>query len=171
MEQAGQLSGGESELAPALWMGLVLAALALLRTVWLLRTASARVGPLLHAEEPRSLARALRLALVSAALVALAVTWTEQGEGALACSALVGVLALLAWITPSSFSQRVGQHGVRRGFDVRRFEELEEWRLSGEHLRWKLDGEWTACRLPTEQHAALREKLVALVPSRESRFA
>ncbi len=163
-------SASDSELAPAVWLGLLLSTAALLRTLWLLRTASARLGPTLHAEEPRSLPRALRLALVAGAIAALAATWREQGDALAPGVALVGVLAALAILTPSSDSQRVGEHGVRRGFDVRRFEELEEWRLTGEHLRWRLDGEWTACRLPVEQHAAMRAKLVALNPTRESRF-
>jgi len=53
---------------------------------------------------------------------------------------------------------------------VRRFEDLEEWRLTGDHLRWKLFGEWQACEVPSAESESLRTKLEQLIPDRESRF-
>ncbi len=171
MNEASTASGVDPSLTPALSLGLLLAALALVCVGGILWRSAARLGATLHIEEPRTWTRALRVACVCAGLLALATTWREQGDAAPLSAALLGVLSLLAFITPSGESQRVAEHGVRRGFDSKRFEELEEWRLTGEHLRWKLDGEWLACRAPTELHAALRAKLVALNPERESRFA
>jgi hypothetical protein len=60
---------------------------------------------------------------------------------------------------------------VQRGWHARRLEELEEWRLTGEHLRFRLFGEWTAVPLAPEHHAAMRARLVACCAERESPFA
>lgn len=165
------LAAAEPSFAPATFFALGLGLLALARTIGVLRAAERRLGPTLFAEEPRSLMRALRLGLVAAAALALALTWEAGAPGAYASSVLLVVAATLAYVTPTSASQRYCEHGVRRGFDARRFEELEEWRLAGEHLRWKLDGEWVSCRVPTALHAELRTKLAALNPERESRFS
>lgn len=165
------LAAPDPSFAPATYLALGLGVLALARTIAVLRTAAVRLGPTLFAEEPRSLLRALRLALVAAAAIGLGLTWDPNAPGLFAACALLAVAAALAYVTPTAASQRYCEHGVRRGFDARRFEELEEWRLAGEHLRWKLDGEWISCRVPTELHAELRAKLAKLNPERESRFS
>ena len=64
----------------------------------------------------------------------------------------------------------LAENGVRAGWFVRRFEDLEEWRLTGDHLRWKLFGEWQACEVPLAESESLRTKLEQLIPDRESRF-
>lgn len=152
-------------------VALGLGVLALARTLLVMRAAAERLGPTLVAEEPRSPLKWLRLLLVAGAALALTLAWDEGAPGAYASAGLLAVTAALAHLTPSASSQRYCVHGVRRGFDARRFEELEEWRLAGEHLRWKLDGEWTSCRVPPELHADLRAKLGTLNPTGESRFA
>jgi hypothetical protein len=83
--------------------------------------------------------------------------------------ALGSSLAAFA-LTPGARDSWLGSSGVRVGFQARRYEELEEWRLIGDHLRWKLFGTWIASDLPKEQHATLRETLERLAPERESRF-
>lgn len=115
--------------------------------------------------------RGFRLAaLVALALVALwlalAPTVVPKLPGLVALA--LGMLAIA--IGPGFDDSVVAEHGVRRGFHARRFEELEEWRLIGDHLRWKLHGVWVASDLPKDQHAAMRETLVKLCPDRESRF-
>lgn len=82
---------------------------------------------------------------------------------------LVLGLALLA-ASPGFQDSKFGARGVQRGWHARRFAELEEWRLTGDHLRWKLFGTWLATDLPRARHAAAREKLLAAAPERESRF-
>lgn len=69
------------------------------------------------------------------------------------------------------FSDRVtGSDGLRYGWYVRRLDELEEWRLTGEHLRFRLFGIWRAVSLSEERHEAYRTRLMELVPDRESAF-
>jgi hypothetical protein len=81
-----------------------------------------------------------------------------------------GSALLLAFVSPSTSTAVLGEFGVQRGWHARRFESLEEWRLTGDHLRFRLFGEWTAVPCPPERQVALRAKLLALVPERESPF-
>jgi hypothetical protein len=154
--------------AAALWFAaLVLApaAAASAASVW---SARRRVGPELVAERAGAAARWAMLALI-AAVAAVAVAFAPD----VPLAPTLVVLALSACVVasrPSAGDSVYGERGVRRGWLARRFEELEEWRLAGEHLRWKLAGEWLACRVPTEMQAALRAKLAALCPERESPF-
>ena len=85
----------------------------------------------------------------------------------------LGVLVPSLWIFalhPADGDSVWGEEGVQRGWFARRYTEVEEWRLTGDHLRWKLKGSWVACRVPASEHAAMRAKLTALCPDRESRF-
>jgi len=135
--------------------------------VWDARS-RARVGRVLSAERPRRRARLLFLAGLAAAAV-LVLLGREQ----VALAPTLGVLALsavLLALSPGFLDSACGEDGVRRGWHARRYEDLEEWRLIGDHLRWKLRGEWLASRLPAERQAELREKLAKLCPDRESRF-
>ncbi len=77
---------------------------------------------------------------------------------------------LLVFTTPSSTTAVLGLGGVQRGWHARRFESLEEWRLTGDHLRFRLFGEWTSVPCPKDHQAGLRAKLEQLVPDRESAF-
>ncbi len=76
-------------------------------------------------------------------------------------------VALIA-LCPGFQDSVYGERGVQRGWYARRLGELEAWRLIGEHLRWKLFGEWVATDVPASDHAALRARLEALAPGRES---
>jgi hypothetical protein len=82
----------------------------------------------------------------------------------------LGSALLLVWTTPSASTAILGTGGVQRGFHARRFESLEEWRLTGDHLRFRLFGEWTSVPCPPAHQAELRAKLLALAPDRESPF-
>jgi hypothetical protein len=84
--------------------------------------------------------------------------------------AAASAAALALWLLPSEADRVLGQAGVRIGYHVRRFAVLEEWRLSGDHLRLRLFGEWTAVRVPPEAMAGLRADLEREAKDRESRF-
>ena len=86
--------------------------------------------------------------------------------------AVVTLVAGLAitWLRPGSDDHVFGTEGVRRGWFARRFDELDEWRLTGEHLRWKLRGEWQAVSVPAERREGLRGVLESVAADRESRF-
>lgn len=85
----------------------------------------------------------------------------------------LAVLALgvtLALLAPGERDSVLGAQGVQQGWHARRFDQLEEWRLTGDHLRWRLFGEWIATHAPAALHAELRAQLAAQSPGRESRF-
>ena len=115
--------------------------------------------------------RRIRLVLVLGAvgivgLLAWADPWGRSPQGL-----ALGLLAV--WLIASSpgFQDSVwGEEGVQRGWYARRYAELEQWRLVGEHLRWKLFGVWVSTDVPSSEHAALRRKLEAQAPGRESRL-
>ena len=50
-------------------------------------------------------------------------------------------------------------------------EELEEWRLTGDHLRFRIGPTWLAVGLPAREHAGVRELLLERRPEAESRFS
>lgn len=115
-----------------------------------------------------------RTRIVFALILALALGLRfGLGQGAapvgleLAASLAVG---LSLWLLPSEMDRVLGQTGVRIGYHVRRFAVLEEWRLSGDHLRLRLFGEWTAVRVPPDAMAGLRSDLEREAKDRESRF-
>ncbi len=86
------------------------------------------------------------------------------------CVLLVATGACL-WLQPSPRDEVCGADGVQYGWRSRRFEDLEEWRLTGEHLRFRVAGTWLAVGVPSAEHAALRKSLEELCPDRESRFS
>ncbi len=77
---------------------------------------------------------------------------------------------MLTWLCPGANDRGFGDEGVFRGWYGRRYEELEEWRLTGAHLRFRLHGEWTAVELPRERRAFVREILERVAPESQSRF-
>lgn len=116
-------------------------------------------------------ARRMRLALTLATVVAsIALLELDSAARLPAALVLVGGLAI-TWVRPGFDDHVFGSEGVRRGWFARRFADVEEWRLTGEHLRWRLYGVWLATEVPAEHHAELRAQLEELVPDRESRFA
>lgn len=127
-----------------------------------------RVGPVLASERGARAWQRLALTGGAVATALVIVQWNEL-PGALALLVLVLSAGLLA-ASPLSQDADVGERGVRRGWSAREFAQLEEWRLTGEHLRWRLRGEWHACRVSSEQHAALRARLQAACADRESPF-
>jgi len=118
----------------------------------------------------RSARRRVRLLLVLGALglvglLAWADPWARSPQ-----VLLLGLLSV--WLIASSpgFQDSIwGENGVQRGWYARRYSELEAWRLVGEHLRWQLFGVWVSTEVPPSEHAALRRRLEAEAPGRESR--
>jgi hypothetical protein len=134
------------------------------------RGREARVlGPLLTAVRPRRALRALPLGLLAVAGIlrllapeGLAPLWLDL--------ALLAGAGLLVWLRPGFHDRFCGERGVRAGWAVLAFEQIEEWRLTGDHIRFRIQGEWSAADLPAERHVAMRERLEQLAPGRESRF-
>jgi len=127
-------------------------------------------GAFQHAERPeRGLRRGLWLAL--AAVTLLSGLW--MGIGTMAWGFVLTLLALslpLVLLSPGPEDSILGEHGVQRGFYSRQFGELEEWRLTGDHLRYRLFGEWTSAPCPAQDQPRLREWLTRTIPERETPF-
>jgi hypothetical protein len=114
--------------------------------------------------------RTAKLALVGLYLATLAVLLLLRDLPALPLVLVLGLSAAIVLWTPGFHDAVCGEEGVQRGWHARRFEELEEWRLIGDHLRFRLFGEWTSVPLPANDQPRIREKLLAIAPTRESRF-
>lgn len=155
-------------LEPALWALAVILGAAVVVLAALRARLRSTVGATKVVERPGRRARiAYYVALaLAAALVAFAGVGVPL-EPALVVLALGAALAALA---PGELDSALGARGVQQGWHARRFEELEEWRLTGDHLRWRLFGEWVATHAPAALHADLRAQLAAANPGRESRF-
>ncbi len=127
-----------------------------------------KVGPIVAADRRA----ATRWRVVMTLLVAGVLAWVAIDRSVWLVPILLclGCALLLVFTTPTSRTAVLGEGGVQRGWHARRFESLEEWRLTGDHLRFRLFGEWTSVPCPPDHQAALRAKLVQLVPERESPF-
>lgn len=128
----------------------------------------ARVGRVRLRVRPRRRWRAVILALALAAAIAAAAAAPPARELGSLLAAAVSI-ALLG-LAPGFLDSVYGDDGVQRGWEARRFGELEAWRLIGEHLRWRLRGDWVATEVPPQEHAALRERLTRDRPERESSY-
>ena len=111
------------------------------------------------------------LAVLGMALIAGGITIgpTEVSPGF--AFSVLSTAALMLLFTSGLRDSALAENGVRAGWYVRRFKDLEEWRLTGDHLRWKLRDEWQACEVPPAERESLRAKLEQLIPDRESRFS
>jgi hypothetical protein len=167
MESPSQLA--PASLAPVLSFSLAVLALVSLLALSTLRRRSAAVGPLIARQGGAALG--LRVALTVACVlgVGIALHWGELEIGPLVLATLLLATGTIA-LSPSERDACVGEAGVACGWTSRSFRELEEWRLTGEHLRWRVGPRWLACLVPVERHAALRERLAAACGDRESPF-
>lgn len=157
-----------AELAP--WLLVLALALVSLGVTLVVRSRErSQLAQRVVAEPPRRRGR-----LLIAALLVLALAWRLSTVGHEGwpwfeiAAALVALLTLA--LAPAETDRVLAERGVRIGYHVRRFAVLEEWRLTGEHLRVRLFGEWTALMVPPAQHGELRKTLLAEAPERESRF-
>ncbi len=127
----------------------------------------ARVGEVI---ESRITGGPLRLVTSGLLLggVVLAAT-VQDGELAMFLPMVVASL-LVNYLRPREQDRVVGLSGVRVGWNSCRFSELEEWRLTGDHLRFKLFGQWTAVPLAVDKQEPVREQLMQVAADRESAF-
>lgn len=147
---------------------IVLLWVALTVTQVLSAIARVKLGAVIAADRRSETRRRIVMAVIVLGLLA----WTIVDRGVWIVPVLLalGSAMLLALTTPSAATAILGVGGVQRGWHARRFESLEEWRLTGDHLRFRLFGEWTSVPCPQERQAEIRAKLVELVPERESPF-
>ena len=155
-------------LESALWgLAALLCAATFALAVWrahLRRT----VGAARVVERPR---RKLRFAYYAAVAIAAALAAFSGLDVPLAPALAVLTLGVvLSALAPGEQDGALGSEGVQYGWHARRFAEFEEWRLTGDHLRWRLFGDWVATHAPAALHADLRARLAVANPARESRF-
>ncbi|MBK7645295.1 MAG: hypothetical protein IPJ19_20015 [Planctomycetes bacterium] len=128
------------------------------------------VGPVLAGVRP---GRGLRRAAGSAGIVCVfgALLAAGADRRVLEFAGLLLAPALgLVWFGQGFGDALLGEWGVQRGWFSRRYEELEEWRLAGDHLRFRLHGEWTSVPCPPERQAALLQTLGRVNPGAQSAF-
>ena len=158
-----------SDFGPALWFAFALVTLVFLLSLVALRRRSLAVGPVIARQARASLGLRVSLTIACVLGVGVALHWDELGVGPLVLATLLLATGTLA-SSPSERDACVGETGVAGGWSSRSFRELEEWRLTGEHLRWRVGPRWLACCVPVERQAALRERLAAACGDRESPF-
>jgi len=106
--------------------------------------------------------------LASVCALAIVSYWNSQARME-AFVALYGAL-MLAWLSPGFRDRACGETGVIYGWYGRAYEDLEEWRLTGEHLRFKMNGEWAAVEVERDVRTKLRQVLEAKAPETESSY-
>lgn len=151
-----------------LFVPLLLLVPALIVTLTVAKRAQTTVGDVIAEERPDRWTRRVLLGAPLAAVLALESMWGHLPQESVLESLLLGIL--LVWVTPGFHDSVLGELGVQRGWFARRFADLEEWRLAGDHLRFKLDGEWTSVPCPPGDQVRIRETLLAVNPAGESRF-
>jgi hypothetical protein len=159
---------GDSSTTGLLWLPLFLIVPALVAVMAAEGRARAVTGPAIAAERPGLVLRRVLVAGSQAALLGVLLLRGDLPQDLVAECLMLGVL--LAWITPGSQDAVLGELGVRRGWSARRFDQIEEWRLTGEHLRFRLAGEWTSVPCPPPQQPRVRAMLVEANAAAESRF-
>jgi len=160
--------GLDLSLETLLSLPLVLLVPALIATLTVTKRAQTAVGALLAQQRPGRWTRRILLGAPQAAVLAYATMSEHLPQEPVLESLLLGML--LVWVTPGFHDAVLGETGVQRGWFARRFEALEEWRLAGDHLRFRLDGEWTSVPCPPAAQARIREVLGEANPAAESRF-
>jgi len=154
--------------AMGLFVPILMAAIGLLVAQILSGLARVKVGAVIAAERPGTATR--RIVMTVLILAILAWILVQPGVWPVPVLLCLGIAQLLVFTTPGGQDAVLGEGGVQRGWHARRFESLEEWRLTGDHLRFRLFGEWTSVPCPPDHQFSLRSKLVQLVPERESPF-
>lgn len=115
--------------------------------------------------------RRWRIVLVVLHTVALAVLVASvQGEVKSAGAALLATSLVLVIVAPALDARWLGEGGVQDGWSAWPLSALEEWRLTGEHLRFRTRGEWSAVSCPVALQVEVRARLEREAPDRESRF-
>ena len=90
---------------------------------------------------------------------------------ALPSCVLLGLSCLAGLLARTQRGQACGAAGVQSRCFSYAYEELAEWRLTGDHLRFRVGEVWRAVALPGELHSEVRRQLERLAEGRESRFS
>lgn len=167
-EQVVELPSAEQIAALWLMPQILLLAIGLIVAQVLTGLARLKVGTVVAAD--RSGTRLRRVLMTALILGLLAWILVQRGLWPVPVLLCLGSALLLVHTTPGVQDAVLGEGGVQRGWHARRFETLEEWRLTGHHLRFRLFGEWTSVPCPPERQADLRARLLQLAPERESPF-
>lgn len=114
---------------------------------------------------PLRLVGVLALALVFAAIA----TWGPR-ELARRAAAPFALAVAFQLVRPFASERRCGLGGIGLGWKTYPLAGFEEWRLTGDHLRVRVEDEWQAVVLAREQQARMRGLLEQHAPGRESRF-
>ena len=149
----------------ALWVGGGIAAILRMRAA-----RSARMGDRLGYQSGKPLGRLLVYVLLAAALIAVVVSDIDPNLQ-VALGMLLAAATAMTYFRPSAADRECGTDGVRHSWYVVGFGDVAEWRLTGEHLRFRLFGEWTAAPLPESEHPRVRQSLESVAADRESRFS
>lgn len=131
------------------------------------RSARGSVGRPLHgvrAKRDRRLAQGLAILTVT---VAATLALPPAAGWVLAAGSIA---LLLTWLALEPRDELVGADGARQGWNASSYGDVESWRLIGEHLRWKRDGQWFAASLPVDLHGEVRKILEARAPGREDAY-
>ena len=148
------------------WLGLLAGLAAALQARSRRRWA---VGPPLVTERPPLFPRVIAVAWL--ALVAVVVAACTSGEA----RALVPLFLVTVLLTGTVFlalprGAVVGEQGVSLGWRSAPYSGLQEWRLIGEHLRFRVGGRWHAVAAPASVQGVLRGHLGRESAERESRM-
>ena len=90
---------------------------------------------------------------------------------ALSSCALIGLSSAAMILARYQRGGACGEAGVRSGCFSYTYGELEEWRLTGDHLRFRVGEIWRAVSLPEPLHAEVRGLLQNQAGGLESRFS
>lgn len=153
-----------SDLEPWL-LGLLtlLASAALGLTLFAIVVARRQVGEVLHVVRA---GKGLRGLLAVCCLFASSAVFLGEVSSLALVPLALG--AIVAWLAPGLEDMVLGTDGARRGWQARRWEQLEGWRLEGNHLRFLVHGELVAVEVPDAEMAALEAKLAEHCPESRS---
>ena len=141
-----------------------------------------RLGRVLHVKRGSNRARvlyvgvgcvALSLVLLSGLGVLVTGAWAIPGYAAAYLIAGVLVVLSVAAVVLATHpgDGACGTEGVRSGSWSHAYGDLEEWRLTGDHLRFRVGESWRAVSLPQALHGEVRGLLETQAEGRESRFS
>jgi hypothetical protein len=131
-----------------------------------LASAKRRLGVVLHAEFDSGY---VNVAYCSFGMVVLALVLCSAPT--LPPCALIVLSSAAMVLARYQRGGACGDAGVRSGCFSCTYADLEEWRLTGDHLRFRVGDVWRAVSLPQLLHPEVRGHLESLARGRESSFS
>ena len=129
-------------------------------------SAKRRVGAVLHAEPDPGYVN-----VIYSSLGMLVTVVVLRFAPALPSCALIVLSSAAVVLARYQRGGACGDAGVRSGCFSYTYGDLEEWRLTGDHLRFRVGEVWRAVPLPGQRHAEVRGLLETHAGGRESRFS